>query len=60
MIVVSIHATLAGGDMDFLVKFCLLLLFLSTPPSRVATSDQTILESTKAFLSTPPSRVATC
>ena len=57
---VSIHATLAGGDAG--VKGISLgsLLFLSTPPSRVATYD--MLEKpveSKQFLSTPPSRVAT-
>ena len=37
---ISIHTTLAGGDqMGILVSF-ILLIFQSTPPSRVATSDQ--------------------
>ena len=56
---VSIHATLAGGDIvrealaDFLVGF------LSTLPSRVATSAVPRHATQLMFLSTPPSRVAT-
>ena len=56
---VSIHATLAGGDRvvsDFATPSA---VFLSTPPSRVATSPVRILSENNAFLSTPPSRVAT-
>ena len=34
---VSIHATLAGGDGEEIVKLVSFLVFLSTPPSRVAT-----------------------
>ena len=57
---VSIHATLAGGDAVSLVFFELFPWFLSTPPSRVATSSSSahLFHLTK-FLSTPPSRVAT-
>ena len=35
--VVSIHATLAGGDYSLEVPYLPSLVFLSTPPSRVAT-----------------------
>ena len=35
---ISIHATLAGGDVSALVCIIRQVLFLSTPPSRVATS----------------------
>ena len=57
---VSIHATLAGGDLQIFYKCRLLSVFLSTPPSRVATESN--MKSTggqNMFLSTPPSRVAT-
>ena len=36
-----------------------LFKFLSTPPSRVATSQRQQMKTTQEFLSTPPSRVAT-
>ena len=36
-IVVSIHATLAGGDGSLYEIYCADMEFLSTPPSRVAT-----------------------
>ena len=57
---ISIHATLAGGDKVACPSASLASLFLSTPPSRVATKTaggpaRWIL----TFLSTPPSRVAT-
>ena len=57
---VSIHATLAGGDLGITLPPKGGEEFLSTPPSRVATQRVRlcgcgILE----FLSTPPSRVAT-
>ena len=57
---VSIHATLAGGDVVSWFVALSTSWFLSTPPSRVATAgtQQTIDMLTK-FLSTPPSRVAT-
>ena len=79
---VSIHATLAGGDSRgrvmrarykgfyprhprgwrhrSMASFVRMVLFLSTPPSRVATAKATQMpvEFFK-FLSTPPSRVAT-
>ena len=57
---VSSHATLAGGDLQIFYKCRLLSVFLSTPPSRVATESN--MKSTggqNMFLSTPPSRVAT-
>ena len=38
VIVVSIHATLAGGDSSKASPFLMRILFLSTPPSRVATA----------------------
>ena len=38
---------------------CTRALFLSTPPSRVATSNKVSQSSGSTFLSTPPSRVAT-
>ena len=37
--IVSIHATLAGGDQGQSFSFVVSLVFLSTPPSRVATKD---------------------
>ena len=36
-VLVSIHATLAGGDPDMFLCFITPYMFLSTPPSRVAT-----------------------
>ena len=58
--VVSIHATLAGGDSSMPARARIPLMFLSTPPSRVATSKDTGLDiPIFRFLSTPPSRVAT-
>ena len=36
--VVSIHATLAGGDVHGFLQLIQLIMFLSTPPSRVATN----------------------
>ena len=56
---VSIHATLAGGDPAKAQDNELTVKFLSTPPSRVATSRKTRSLSVISFLSTPPSRVAT-
>ena len=60
VILVSIHATLAGGDAAFPVILDEAIKFLSTPPSRVATpwfmGDKGV---PCVFLSTPPSRVAT-
>ena len=56
---VSIHATLAGGDPANAQDNELTVKFLSTPPSRVATSRKTRSLSVISFLSTPPSRVAT-
>ena len=58
--VVSIHATLAGGDFSSVTTLRLVCTFLSTPPSRVATwvFDGEVA-GCFAFLSTPPSRVAT-
>ena len=57
--VVSIHATLAGGDAAFSEGRKRCNEFLSTPPSRVATAVQLLDVVADAFLSTPPSRVAT-
>ena len=57
---VSIHATLAGGDIEDSAIHVTAEEFLSTPPSRVATSVipfEPMWE--QLFLSTPPSRVAT-
>ena len=79
---VSIHATLAGGDryrrchlfdgkcfyprhprgwrpFDGISSTILSSPFLSTPPSRVATSRIALIGGCVLFLSTPPSRVAT-
>ena len=57
---VSIHATLAGGDLVPSVMQCRQIVFLSTPPSRVATSNSRMVVCFLfLFLSTPPSRVAT-
>ena len=79
---VSIHATLAGGDAPAVIfwrsRHCFYprhprgwrrsqpffwdakMLFLSTPPSRVATVRLAVGHAAPlAFLSTPPSRVAT-
>ena len=57
---VSIHATLAGGDGAAAPVEVLPEVFLSTPPSRVATgSGLGEGEGKSSFLSTPPSRVAT-
>ena len=56
---VSIHATLAGGD---IVEFSIMRIdkaFLSTPPPRVATPGLGYPQQTAEFLSTPPPRVAT-
>ena len=57
---VSIHATLAGGDKLVSPSKTRSSTFLSTPPSRVATSAGLSWDSAEKFLSTPPSRVATC
>ena len=57
---VSIHATLAGGDLFTTKRPVTYVSFLSTPPSRVATlvgKDE--IHAEYKFLSTPPSRVAT-
>ena len=57
---VSIHATLAGGDVVPVTYTPIWLMFLSTPPSRVATRQQELAAQLQTtFLSTPPSRVAT-
>ena len=56
---VSIHATLAGGDIGPNPYYWTKLQFLSTPPSRVATSRCGVISKQRQFLSTPPSRVAT-
>ena len=56
---VSIHATLAGGDASKLLAISHSSLFLSTPPSRVATRAGVESSTPASFLSTPPSRVAT-
>ena len=57
---VSIHATLAGGDSRTLRNHLSNFMFLSTPPSRVATDSSPAAPSRDStFLSTPPSRVAT-
>ena len=56
---VSIHATLAGGDGLLLEPLKMAILFLSTPPSRVATESLGQDCMLFVFLSTPPSRVAT-
>ena len=56
---VSIHATLAGGDLRDAHKRVAQLVFLSTPPSRVATLENARTAASQSFLSTPPSRVAT-
>ena len=56
---ISIHATLAGGDYLAMIAPPYISLFLSTPPSRVATYRQWRAILTHLFLSTPPSRVAT-
>ena len=57
---VSIHATLAGGDETWIKASRIDVLFLSTPPSRVATGATLLQGKTYwLFLSTPPSRVAT-
>ena len=57
---VSIHATLAGGDWCEAAEARHNGMFLSTPPSRVATrTTRAPLQGRFLFLSTPPSRVAT-
>ena len=56
---VSIHATLAGGDYLNFMHRPPRKVFLSTPPSRVATIKSAVSVPTVMFLSTPPSRVAT-
>ena len=57
---VSIHATLAGGDTASWNICRNSSMFLSTPPSRVATYTLRRYKSQQwVFLSTPPSRVAT-
>ena len=56
---VSIHATLAGGDVIALINGAIDGMFLSTPPSRVATMYFPQCGQGTKFLSTPPSRVAT-
>ena len=56
---ISIHATLAGGDPSVSVIFTWFPVFLSTPPSRVATPALARSVAFDTFLSTPPSRVAT-
>ena len=47
--IVSIHATLAGGDQDALAKAQGEVLFLSTPPSRVATRLVQTLQTRSSF-----------
>ena len=57
---ISIHATLAGGDLHEYRSLKYNVPFLSTPPSRVATWASTWTTGGYwRFLSTPPSRVAT-
>ena len=57
---VSIHATLAGGDAKWIESAQRWQMFLSTPPSRVATAVKAEIGiAGLVFLSTPPSRVAT-
>ena len=56
---VSIHATLAGGDEILSRAYQNINTFLSTPPSRVATTSESFGGYSYTFLSTPPSRVAT-
>ena len=57
---VSIHATLAGGDRIEGKEKWTTRMFLSTPPSRVATRSPLCNSAIyPSFLSTPPSRVAT-
>ena len=56
---VSIHATLAGGDARITGATLAQDMFLSTPPSRVATRVHNRAFDRRKFLSTPPSRVAT-
>ena len=59
-IIVSIHATLAGGDLFTPTRTTWTRMFLSTPPSRVATPFSAVFVPLWfQFLSTPPSRVAT-
>ena len=56
---ISIHATLAGGDILVYDSKMMTQRFLSTPPSRVATLAKGVYYNHNKFLSTPPSRVAT-
>ena len=57
---ISIHTTLAGGDISWITTARRLVLFQSTPPSRVATTERGYCSLDDKFQSTPPSRVATC
>ena len=56
---ISIHATLTGGDPVNMAADPAAAVFLSTPPSRVATITSRAGRRPTGFLSTPPSRVAT-
>ena len=56
---ISIHASLAGGDLCGLQKASGACLFQSTPPSREATLVSADQEDGYLFQSTPPSREAT-
>ena len=56
---ISIHTTLAGGDVDRSGDVRFRRTFQSTPPSRVATSESSSQNTLLVFQSTPPSRVAT-
>ena len=56
---ISIHTTLAGGDILIVTRTRNLVEFQSTPPSRVATFPPGLQVQSGLFQSTPPSRVAT-
>ena len=57
---ISIHTTLAGGDIGIRIPPHSSYTFQSTPPSRVATETEHLQDTKQqVFQSTPPSRVAT-
>ncbi len=57
---ISIHTTLAGGDVSHMIEYKAGKRFQSTPPSRVATTVLLCeMHPEFGFQSTPPSRVAT-
>ncbi len=58
-IVVSIHASLAGGDWYILTEAGSILEFQSTPPLREATPIRLPQTKREWFQSTPPLREAT-